>query len=168
MKCNKCNIDIPAIFQYMISQNVCGKCGSKLLQASAMKAYLDIKNRLHEVELVMDKEIVYERIAMFLVSNYDIKSLTGEMDTSSGQPLDAKLAAMDNALAVFENDENLTEQEIRDQEAQRAESLSLASEFGLNPDEEMVSGSGIDYNKVERLKRLASSSKTGAMVKRAD
>ena len=167
MECKKCNIEVPAQFEFALAKNICPKCGNKLMADQAMKVYLDLKKRLHEVEFVMDKATVCERIAMFMISNYEVMPVGGRAKEQSS----ASVEVMKQQLAGLERDDDLTPDEIRAQEAQRAEELAVAREMGFNVDdidgdEELVTG--IDQDRVERLKKLAQSGKSGVMVRRTE
>lgn len=168
MECKKCLIDIPSQFEFVLSKNLCPKCGNKLMADAAMKVYVDLKKRLNEVEFVMDKALVCERVAMFVVANYEViplHALPKLPTTEAVETFKAQLASIDV-------DEDLSSDEIRVQEAARAEELAVAREMGMNVDEledgeEIVSGR-IDADRIQRLKKLAMSSKSGVMVKRSD
>lgn len=157
MQCKKCEIEVPSQFEYALAKNVCPKCGNKLMADHAMKVYLDLKKRLHEVEFVMDKTTVCERVAMFIVTNYEIIPPAGFKQEAAvestvsleapGTPTpqtaaqkraveEAALAKWKAELAAIANDEggDLTAEEIRAEEAARAEELALAREMGLDPD----------------------------------
>jgi len=168
MICKKCNVEIPSHFEYMIAQNICGKCGSKLMLPLAMKIFLDLKKRLNdEVEFVMDKQMVCERVAMFVVSNYEVHPIGGKLATETINTTNAKIKAQDVVIASLEQDDDMTAEEIRQQEASRAEDIAAAREMGLNidelgDDEEFVSQ--VDDDRVERRKRLAAQVKTGVGV----
>jgi hypothetical protein len=185
MQCKKCDIEIPALYEYILKQNVCPKCGNKLMPDAAMKVFIDLKMRLNEVEFVMDKNIVCERIAMFLIQNYEVLPLRiGKAPITAAQTMannNATVAKFNAELAAIANDtggadDNISAEEIRAEEAARAEELAIAREMGMDmedlPDgEEMVSGK-IDADRVQRLKKLAASSqisKTGqvGMIKRS-
>lgn len=170
MQCKKCEIEIPSQFEYVLSKNVCPKCGNKLMADAAMKVYIDLKTRLHEVEFVMDKNTVCERVAMFLITNYEVLPLKPGKTTPATTTAEN---AAENAAAVEKfkaelasianQDADLTPEEIRAEEAARAEELAIAREMGmdvsdaLNDGEEMVSGR-VDNDRVQRLKKLAASS----------
>lgn len=200
MECKKCLVDVPSQFEYVLVKNVCPKCGNKLMADQAMKVYIDLKKRLNEVEFVMDKATVCERVAMFVVTNYEILPLgpisqsiavsttTAEelapLVTTAPTTVADKRAADSVALAKFkaelasiaENDLSLSADEIRAEEAARAEELAIAREIGMDVDgledgEEMVSGK-VDPSRVQRLKKLAATAqitKTGqaGMIKRS-
>lgn len=179
MECKKCNIHIPSEFEFVLAQNVCPKCGSKIMNDTAMKVYIDLRKRLSEVEFVMDKAIVCERIAMFMINNYEVSPLnpTAEQHnkiTTSGE----KLTSTQSAVEVFKaklasldevDTDELTNEEIRAEEAARAEELAIAREMGISmgigDDEEMVTGL-VDTNKVQRLKKLAATGQVG-LIKRS-
>lgn len=169
MQCKKCDIEVPAQFEFVLAKNVCPKCGNKLMADAAMKVYLDLKKRLHEVEFVMDKALVCERVAMFVVTNYEVIPL------HMSKPVQAQMESIENFkanLASVEADEDLTPDEIRAQEAARAEELATAREMGmdvdeLDEDEEMVTGKS-NADRIQRLKKLAMSSNSGVMVRRLD
>lgn len=175
MECKKCQVDIPSAFEYVIAKNVCPKCGNKLMRQEVMAAYLDLKNRLNEVEFVMDKTTVCERVAMFVVSNYEVAPIGGTLPKQQTQVQTSKttvaLPTIEEMESALEEDPNLSPEEIREQEAARAEDIATAREMGfsdLTEDEELVTGA-LDSNKVERLKRLAAASKSGGFtVRRAD
>lgn len=166
MECNKCKVEVPAQFEFALSKNICPKCGSKLMVDIAMKTYLDLKKRLHEVEFVMDKNTVCERIAMFIVMNYQVGSLS-----SSSSIIEKTVSnndKMKQLMAGLDEEEDLTAEEIREQEAVRADEIAAAREMGIDiEDEELISGKS-DDSKIERLKRLAISSKAGGIVRRSD
>ena len=185
MECKKCNIEIPSQFEYILKQNVCPKCGNRLMPDAAMKVYIDLKMRLNEVEFVMDKHIVCERVAMFLIQNYEVLPLrigkapvpaaeTAANDAAAVVKFKAELAALANDM---DSDSALSAEEIRAEEAARAEELAIAREMGmdvtesLEDSEEMVSGKA-DNSRIQRLKKLAASSqisKTGqvGIIKRS-
>jgi hypothetical protein len=180
MECKKCNVEVPSQFEYVLSQNVCPKCGQKLMATQAMAIYLELKTKLKEIEFVMDMDIVCERIAMFMVSNYEVMPLGNKNNSSIKEQakLDTnindldKITAIKAQLASIAEDGDLSPEEIRAEEASRAEEIAAARESGLDPDligdeEEMVSGK-IDEERVRRLKKLALSNgnKTGPMVRR--
>lgn len=175
MECKKCSIEVPAQFEFVLSQNVCPKCGSKLMADAAMKVYIDLKKRLHEVEFVMDKATVCERVAMFLVTNYNISSLDGTPVQAASLDKAKEAALVKAQMAVLDGvDEDLSAEEIRAEEAARAEELALAREFGLDvepsdldldADEELVTGA-VDSNRIQRLKKLATTGQVG-MIKRS-
>jgi hypothetical protein len=186
MQCKKCEIDIPSQFEFALAQNVCPKCGNKLMPDAAMKVFIDLKTRLHEVEFVMDKSVVCERVAMFLITNYEVNSLSpGAKSTATKTPITtATQNAASDAAAVakfkaelasiaedMDSDIELTPEEIRAEEAARAEDLVAAREMGIDPDladgEEMVSGR-VDNDRVQRLKKLAMATKgeIGAIKRR--
>lgn len=179
MKCNKCDIDIPSQFEYVLTKNLCPKCGSKIMTDAAMKVYIDIKNKLDSVEFVMDKAIVCERIAMFMITNYEVIPLNGvssaskPIKTATETLVDNKLAiqTFKEQLASIEEDPDLTPAEIREQEALRAQDIIDAREMGMNVDdidddnEELVSG--VDVNRIQRLKKLALSGNAKIAVKRS-
>lgn len=172
MECKNCKTDVPSIFEYALSKNVCPKCGNKLMADMAMKVYIDLKNRLGEVEFVMDKAVVCERVAMFVVSNYEIIPLkinehkqvvsrqTAEI-IKQKDPIDEFIAAEENGEV-----EDISIEDMRRAEARRAE-MAMNSEIDV--DEEMISGNSglIDENRVQRLKALAASgNKSGPSVRR--
>jgi hypothetical protein len=186
MQCKKCDIEIPAQFEYALAKNVCPKCGNKLMQDAAMKVYIDLKTRLHEVEFVMDKATVCERVAMFLITNYEVVPFKLGKTSAVPSPVLASEKAQENAadiakfkaeLAAIANsdDSNLSAEEIRAEEAARAEELAIAREMGMDVEgladgEEAVSGK-VDNDRVQRLKKLAASTqiaKTGqvGLIKR--
>lgn len=181
MQCKKCEIDIPSQFEFALAQNVCPKCGNKLMPDAAMKVFIDLKTRLHEVEFVMDKSVVCERVAMFLITNYEVVPLSpGVRSTAAKAPIKTatEKAEVDAvALARFKaesaaiaedmysgQDADLSPEEIRAEEAARAEELAIAREMGievpedLQDGEEMVSGR-VDNDRVQRLKKLAMATK---------
>jgi len=173
MQCKKCLIEIPAQFEYILSKNVCPKCGNKLMVDAAMKVYMDLKTRLHEVEFVMDKAIVCERIAMFLITNYEVVPFQPGKTSAVPTPVTAAEKMQENAadIAKFkaqlasiaeQDDSNLSAEEIRAEEAARAEELAIAREMGIDismvEGEEMVSGK-TDNDRVQRLKKLAAATK---------
>jgi hypothetical protein len=178
MQCNKCKTNVPSEFEYVLNKNVCPKCGNKLMADAAMRVYMDLKKRLDEVEFVMDKVIVCERIAMFMITNYEVIPLNA---TSSAAKTikTAHEAVADNKLAVetfkaqlasLDEDPDLSPEEIRAQEAARAEDIATAREMGMDVDdldenEELVTGA-VDADRIQRLKKLAISGKAGVMVKR--
>lgn len=169
MECKKCLVAVPSEYEYALSKNVCPKCGNKLMADSAMKIYMDLKKRLGEVEFVMDKALVCERIAMFVVTNYEVTPLN-----TSKQHIQGNLEAVEvlkSQLASIDTDEDLSPDDIRAEEATRAEELAIAREMGINvnldDEEEMISGR-IDADRIQRLKKLAISGKSGVMVKRID
>lgn len=198
MECKKCSVNIPSEFEFILAQNVCPKCGTKLMPDAAMKTYVDLKKRLSEVEFVgLGWSVVCERIAMFVVSNYEIAPLNGAVVTKSATAAKASVpttaenaAAEAAAIARFKaesasiaedmyssNDEDdLSAEEIRAQEAARAEDLVAAREMGMDYEgledgEEMVTGRA-DNDRLQRLKKLAATSqisKTGSvgMIKRS-
>lgn len=192
MECKKCSVVIPSQFEYVLSQNVCPKCGNKLMPDVAMKVYIDLKTRLQEIEFVMDKTIVCERVAMFLITNYDVAPLGQSKPTPTipaqvqAKPLQtaaekaeanaADVAKFKAQLAAIANDidNDLTPDEIRAEEAARAEDLAAAREMDIDidvdADEELVTGR-VDNDRLQRLKKLAATSqmsKTGqvGMIKR--
>ena len=173
MQCKKCEIEIPAQFEFVLSKNVCPKCGNKLMADAAMKVYMDLKKRLNEVEFVMDKTLVCERVAMFVVTNYEVIPL--HTSSKPGTPVGRTTEAVETfkaQLATIEADEDLSPDEIRAQEAARAEELATAREMGMDVDdledgEEMISGK-VDADRIQRLKKLAVSNKSGVMVRRSD
>lgn len=161
MDCNKCKVAVPAEFEYILSKNVCPKCGNKLMPDQTMKAYIDLKKKLHQVEFVMDKTMVCERIAMFLVTNYDIAPIN-ENNSKNNTTIGSK-SAVETFKAQLESLEDLPDissEEIRAEEAARAEEISIAREMGMDidGDEELISG-GIDEERIRRLKSLASENK---------
>jgi hypothetical protein len=174
MECKKCEIDVPSQFEFILAQNTCPKCGNKLMNDGAMKIYLDLKKRLNEVEFVMDKAVVCERVAMFVINNYEVLPL----NTTDEQPrkLSAsgeKIVANEDAVSSFRaklaaidasESDDMTSDEIRAEEAARAEDIATAREMGMDVDEEMVSGA-VDEKKVQRLKKLARTGQVG-MIKR--
>jgi hypothetical protein len=177
VECRKCNTNIPSQFEYVISQNVCPKCGAKLMAPAAMKVYLDLKDKLATgIEFVMDKTVVCERVAMFVVSNYQI-AINGEAlpnTTAATTVLDdqAKAHMMKAQLAAMGADLDLSPEEIRAQEAARAAEIASAREADdtddmLNEDEEIVTDS-VNEERIRRLKKIALSSKSGFQVRRAD
>lgn len=186
MKCKKCEIEIPSQFEYVLSKNVCPKCGDKLMADAAMKVYIDLKTRLHEVEFTMNEDTVCERVAMFLITNYEVvpfklgKSYASSPTTATetAEENAAAIAKFKAAMAEIANDEvDLSPEEIRAEEAARAEDLAAAREMGMDLDdneledgEEMVTG-GVTADRLQRLKKLAASNqiaKTGqvGMIKR--
>lgn len=178
MECKKCLVNIPNEFEFILSQNVCPKCGNKLMADVAMKIYMDLKKRLHEVEFIMDKTVVCERIAMFVVTNYEIIPLGGTKIQNTQPTINSHNAveAFKAQLASIDTDIELdtTAEDIRAEEAMRAEELIAAREMGMDvdnleedDDEEIVSGR-IDVDRVQRLKKLAISSKSGGIVRRID
>lgn len=155
MQCKKCEIDIPSQFEFVLAQNVCPKCGNKLMPDAAMAVYLDLKKRLQEVEFVMDKTTVCERVAMFLITNYEVAPLgtipsrtvptvqaPQAPQTPRPQTAAEKAAADAAAVAKFKaelaaianGDDNLSAEEIRAEEAARAEELAIAREMGMDPE----------------------------------
>ena len=180
MECKKCEIEVPSQFEYVLSRNVCPKCGNKLMADGAMKVYMDLKKRLDEVEFVMDKATVCERVAMFVITNYEVTPLDPTLSTTkpvktAADTVVSNKHAVDTfkaQLASLDEDPDLTAEEIRAQEALRAEDIAAAREMGmdmdeLGEDEELVSGTP-DADRIQRLKKLAMSSKAGAMVRRID
>ncbi len=170
MECKKCSIEIPSQFEFVLSQNVCPKCGNKLMADAAMKVYVDLKKRLNEVEFVMDKAVVCERVALFLVTNYNVSSFDSAPAQASHVIDKAKEAALIKAqMAALDGEEDLSAEEIRAEEAARAEELALAREYGLgsdlDSDEELVTGA-IDSDRIQRLKKLAVSGQVG-LIKRS-
>jgi hypothetical protein len=179
MECKKCNINIPTEFEFVLSQNVCPKCGNKLMNDGAMKVYIDLKKKLGEVEFVMDKAIVCERIAMFMINNYEVLPLNPTADQYNKVPTATeKLTHSQTAVDIFKakiasldeiDTDDITNEEIRAEEAARAEEMAIAREMGvsmgMDDDEEMVSGL-IDSNKVQRLKKLALTGQVG-LIKRS-
>ena len=193
MQCKKCEIEIPSTFEFALAQNLCPKCGNKLMPDVAMKVYMDLKTRLQEVEFVMDKTTVCERVAMFLITNYEVVPLKGRVAASSSVAEPVKTAtesAAENAAAVAKfkaelaalaesDDSELTAEEIRAEEAARAEEMAIAREMGMDPEfdvpledgEELISGR-LDADRIQRLKKIAATSriaKTGqvGMIKRS-
>ncbi len=178
MECKKCNINVPSEFEFVLSKNLCPKCGNKLMNDGAMKVYIDLRKRLNEVEFVMDKAIVCERIAMFLINNYEVLPLnpTAEQHNKISTAAE-KLTSTQNSVEIFKaklasldtiDSDELTNEEIRAEEAERAEELAAAREMGFgtgDDDEEMVSGA-IDMDKVQRLKKLALTGQVG-LIKRS-
>lgn len=160
MQCKKCEIEVPSQFEYVLAKNVCPKCGNKLMADQAMAVYLDLKKRLHEVEFVMDKTTVCERVAMFVVTNYQIVPSGGLLPPKAESPVESKPAmdppppptpqtaaekAAEDAAAIAKfkaelaaiaagDDGDLTADEIRAEEAARAEELAIAREIGMDPD----------------------------------
>ena len=174
MQCKKCEIEVPSQFEYALAKNLCPKCGNKLMADQAMKVYLDLKKRLNEVEFVMDKATVCERVAMFVVTNYEVIPLDASRPTKGEAPskitptTDAEDIAKFQAelAAIADEDQDLSAEEIRAEEAARAEELAIAREMGMDVDdledgEEMVSGK-VDSSRIQRLKKLAAS---GQMAK---
>lgn len=181
MECKKCVLEIPNQFEFVLSKNMCPKCGNKLMTDGAMKVYIDLKKRLNEVEFVMDKSVVCERVAMFMINNYEVLPLgangrkdaapittAAEKSVQNKEALDAfraKLASLDEDPDMNE----MSNEEIRAEEAARAEEIALAREVGMNvdidPDEEIVTGL-VDANKIQRLKKLAISGQMG-LIKRS-
>lgn len=207
MQCKKCEIEVPSQFEYVLTKNVCPKCGNKLMPDQAMKVYIDLKKRLNEVEFVMDKATVCERVAMFVVTNYEVipmgssKPAVETVETDAAVPLEptkpaptaqtaaekraadaAAIAKFQAELAAIANDDtDMTAEEIRAEEAARAEELAIAREMGmevgedddfdLEDGEELVTGA-TDANRIQRLKKLAATtkmSKSGrvGMIKRS-
>lgn len=167
MQCKKCDIDIPAQFEFALSKNMCPKCGNKLMADQAMKVYIDLKKRLGEVEFVMDKGIVCERIAMFVVSNYELIPLKA----SAKKPKISQQASTEvEEISINPDDPlaDMTPEEIRAEVEEEARLAALGAEFGMNldGDEEMVSSDGEDrQSRLERLKAMAGG-KSGTMVRR--
>lgn len=180
MQCKKCDIDIPAQFEYVLTKNVCPKCGNKLMADTAMKVYVDLKKRLNEVEFVMDKATVCERVAMFLITNYEIAPINGstltKIKTASETADDNKQVVEQfkaQLAAIADADSDLSPEEIRRQEAARAEEIAEAREMDLDTDEmledgeELVTGR-IDADRIQRLKKLAIAGNTGIKVRRVE
>jgi len=189
MQCKKCEIEVPSQFEYVLVKNVCPKCGSKLMPDQVMKVYIDLKKRLNEVEFVMDKATVCERVAMFVVTNYEVISLSSaksqvEQPVVEAAPLEPtnpppqtaaeKRAADAEAVAKFQaelaaiaNDEDMTADEIRAEEAARAEELAMAREMDIDLDDadmdlddgEELVTGAVDANRLQRLKKLAATAK---------
>lgn len=172
MKCNKCDTNVPNEFEFILQQNVCPKCGSKLMNPKAMEIYLELKKRLLEVDMIMDKVATCERIAMFMINNYEVIPLAPSKSgktNGAAQVVDDVFRVQDE---VLNEDADLSADEIREQEALRAESIAAARELGFNvdgvgEDEELV-GTKIDSDRVNRLKRLAMSGKSGVSVRRVE
>lgn len=172
MECKKCNTDIPSIFEYVLAQNICPKCGSKIMQDLVMKTYLDIKKRLNEVEFVMDKGIVCDRIAMFMVNNYEIQPLSPLGKNEKETPVITDKATLMEMKAQLpsidiDNDNDLSEEEIREQEAIRAGEIAEAREMGFNIDDNgEVLNNNLTANRIARLKKIATSNKS--VVRRSE
>ncbi len=155
MECKKCSVNIPQEFEYALVSNICPKCGHKLMNDMAMKVYMDLKKRLSdEVEFIMDKAINCERVATFVINNYEVVPL-GTIKIAASVVTDP-INKMKANLALLEADETSTDEDIRAEEAARAEEIAIAREMGIDvdDDEEIVTGL-IDANKVQRLKKLA-------------
>lgn len=173
MECKKCLVHIPNEYEFIISQNVCPKCGNKLMLDAAMKIFIDLKKRLNEVEFVMDKATVCERVAMFIVSNYEViphgQKISAHEQVNN---ISTKFNMLKDQISSIDEDVELSAEQIRLQEAERAEEIAIAREMGMNVDgledgEEMVSGK-VDDDRIQRLKKLANSAKSGVMVRRSD
>ena len=152
MECKRCHLEVPANFEYAIAQNTCPKCGSKLMNELAMKMFLHLKKDLHKVQLIMDPEVNYEKIAMFLVNNYSVRPYEG------GEDIEEEMVDED-AEEYQEEDmsakpEDMTDEEYRAQLAEEAEMKMMEGE-----------GEGIDLNhdavqkRVARLKKVAKKAK---------
>lgn len=154
MECKKCAVQIPSEFEYVLSKNVCPKCGSKLLTDVAMRMYIDLKKRLGEVEFVMDKNIVCERVAMFLITNYEVGPLAGMkvekpapvLTTEAPSELETTPAPVKTSTElseeekhnleeykrivaeIVEEDADLSPEQIRAEEAARAQDIMNARE----------------------------------------
>lgn len=149
MKCNnnKCSIDVPSSFEFAIMSNKCPKCGFKLLPELAMKTFLDLKARLKEVELVMDPAVNYERIAMFIISNYEVIPASKATMSNRGSE-ENETSILTGEGGDIADDEELD----RDQIAKEVENERLAADWGLSP----TGGTTLDdatRRRVERLKR---------------
>lgn len=178
MECKKCKVSVPSEYEYALAKNVCPKCGSKLLVDKAMKMYLDLKTKLASIEFVMDKSAVCERVAMFMITNYEVSPLTKEVEAvEQSQEIvvtekkQTDIEKFKQQLATIEEDTDLTDDEIRAQEAFRAEEIAAAREMGVDVDDDMPElpiKNKVDVNRVERLKKLALSGNTGVRVNRAD
>lgn len=186
MECKKCAVSVPAEYEYALTKNVCPKCGNKLLEDEAMKMYLDLKTKLASIEYVMDKNTVCERVAMFLITNYTVAPLvstaaikssnsfspknTETLESKDVPHAQAKVEQFKAQLATINDDGDLTDDEIRAQEAFRAEELAAAREMGMDiEDDDMPRpATAANADRVERLKKLALSGNTGVRVKRAE
>lgn len=172
MECKRCLVDIPSVFEFAFAQNICPKCGKRLMADTAMNAYIDLKKRLQEVEFVMDKNTVCDRIAMFVVTNYEVLPLNSLLAPAESKANGSKkIDLFKEQIASLDEDVDLSPEEIRAEEAARAEDIASAREMGLNVDnldgEEMISGSS-NAERVQRLKKLAMSNRAGVMVKRSE
>lgn len=129
MKCNnnKCSIDVPSSFEFAIMSNKCPKCGFKLLPELAMKTFLDLKARLKEVELVMDPAVNYERIAMFIISNYEVIPASKATMSNRGSE-ENEISILTGEGGDLADDEELD----RDKIAKEVENERLAADWGLN------------------------------------
>ena len=171
MNCQKCLTDIPSAFSFAIKNNQCPGCGGRILSESRMKTFLQLKEELGKVELVLDKDTNCERIAMFIISKFNIQAPT------SSQQENKELIKQDNGIIIKERaddqeppedtSEEINEEKIRErayQEARDAAELKEAEEFF--PGTSLSQG---DKN-IDRLKRMAQQGqvKSTFSVRRSD
>lgn len=151
MECKKCNLDIPAIYEFSIARNMCPKCGGQLLHEELMKIFLDLKKQLATVQLTLDPTANCEKLAMFLVSNYEIKSISKNLNQQNKlQQVEKREESLQTT--VVEPEENI--EEYRQRLATEAEEKLAALEFGLsnNLDEDLNDD---QMKKIERLRKVA-------------
>lgn len=167
MKCGKCSVDIPSSFEFAIKQNVCPKCGLKLMSDATMKVFFDLKQRLQEVELTMNPSANYERLALFLISNYEITPAIAALQVGEDKP-------MSNGLVLSGPEEELiqptppepeeSEEDIRREIADEAEKMRIARDWGMDttgPIDEAT------QKRIEKLRSMAQrTAKSGAAVRR--
>jgi hypothetical protein len=76
MTCESCNTEIPAAFEHAVANNMCPKCGSKIMSAEKMEAFLHLRKDLSNIQMSMDPSETVDRIVTHLVSNYLIRPLS--------------------------------------------------------------------------------------------